>query len=110
MQLLPIDDPLKRDFYAEMCRLERWSVRALRQKIDRMLFERTAVSKKPKALIRADLDALRDEDRLTPDLVFRGPYFWHVGGQGHACLASVAKAGASAQGGNQACRPAAIAA
>ena len=75
VEILSLDNPLKRDFYAEMCRLERWSVRTLRQKIDRLLFERTAVSKKPTELIRADLDALRAEDRLTPDLVFRDPYF-----------------------------------
>jgi predicted nuclease of restriction endonuclease-like (RecB) superfamily len=75
LAILPLDDPLKRDFYAEMCRLERWSVRVLRQKIDRLLFERTAVSKKPEELIRHELDALRDEDRLTPELVFRDPYF-----------------------------------
>ena len=75
VELLPLDDPLKRDFYAEMCRIERWGVRTLRQKIDRLLFERTAVSKKPEELIRRDLDVLRDEDRLTPDLVFRDPYF-----------------------------------
>jgi predicted nuclease of restriction endonuclease-like (RecB) superfamily len=74
-ELLSIDDQLKREFYAEMCRIERWSTRTLRQKIDRMLFERTAVSRKPDELIRADLDALREEDRLTPDLVFRDPYF-----------------------------------
>lgn len=74
-EILPLEDPLKRDFYAEMCRIERWSVRTLRQKIDRFLFERTAVSKKPEELIRQDLDTLRDEDRLTPDLVFRDPYF-----------------------------------
>jgi predicted nuclease of restriction endonuclease-like (RecB) superfamily len=65
---------LKRDFYAEMCRLERWSVRMLRKKIDGMLFERTALSKKPDQLIRRELDALREEDKLTPDLVFRDPY------------------------------------
>jgi len=75
LQLLPIEDPLKRDFYAEMCRIERWSVRTLRQKIDRMLFERTAVSKKPETLIEQDLAALRDADKLTPDMVFRDPYF-----------------------------------
>jgi predicted nuclease of restriction endonuclease-like (RecB) superfamily len=75
LAILPLDNPLKRGFYAEMCRLERWSVRTLRQKIDRLLFERTAVSKKPDELIRADLDAMRNEDRLTPDLVFRDPYF-----------------------------------
>ena len=75
VEIIPLEDPLKRDFYAEMCRMERWSVRTLRQKIDRFSFERTAVSKKPEELIRRDLDALRDEDRLTPDLVFRDPYF-----------------------------------
>jgi hypothetical protein len=39
--LLPIKDPLARDFYAEMCRIERWDVRTLRQKIGGMLFQRT---------------------------------------------------------------------
>jgi predicted nuclease of restriction endonuclease-like (RecB) superfamily len=73
--ILPIDDPLKREFYAEMCRVERWSVRTLQQKINGMLFERTALSKKPEKLARQELAALRDEDRLTPDLVFRDPYF-----------------------------------
>jgi len=47
----------------------------LRKKIDGMLYERTAISKKPKKLIEKDLAALRGEDRLTPDLVFRDPYF-----------------------------------
>lgn len=73
--LLPFDDPLQRDFYAEMCRVERWSVRTLQAKINGMLFERTALSKKPALLARQELDALRDEDHLTPDLVFRDPYF-----------------------------------
>ncbi len=73
-EILPIEDSLKRDFYAEMCRLERWSVRALRSRIDSMLYERTALSKKPAKLIEQDLKALREEDRLTPDLVFRDPY------------------------------------
>ncbi len=73
--IIYIDDPLKRDFYAEMCRMEGWSTRTLQQKIDSMLFERTALSKKPDELIRLELDALRREDLLTPDLVFRDPYF-----------------------------------
>jgi len=72
--LIPLRDALKRDFYAEMCRIERWSTRTLRQKIDGMLYERTALSKKPDQLIRQELDALREEDKLTPDLVFRDPY------------------------------------
>ena len=69
-----IDDPLKRDFYAEMCRIERWNTRTLHDKIQSMLYERTALSKKPDQLIAADLKGLRDDDRLSPDLVFRDPY------------------------------------
>lgn len=72
--LIPLKDPLQRDFYAEMCRVEHWSVRTLRSRIDSMLFERTALSKKPDHLIERELKALRGEDRLTPDLVFRDPY------------------------------------
>lgn len=72
--LIPIKDSIKRDFYAEMCRMERWNVRTLRKKIDSMLFERTALSKQPDAVIRAEVDTLRKEDRLTSDLVFRDPY------------------------------------
>ncbi len=72
--LIPLKDPLQREFYAEMCRVERWSVRELRSRIDSMLFERTALSKKPAKLIERELKALREDDRLTPDLVFRDPY------------------------------------
>jgi predicted nuclease of restriction endonuclease-like (RecB) superfamily len=60
---------LKRDFYAEMCRVERWSTRTLEKKIDGILYERTALSKKTDALIRHELKSLRDEDKLTPDLI-----------------------------------------
>jgi predicted nuclease of restriction endonuclease-like (RecB) superfamily len=72
--LIPIKDPLKRDFYAEMCRIEGWSTRELRRKIDGMLYERTALSKRPEELIRKELVALREKDELTPALVFRDPY------------------------------------
>lgn len=72
--LIPLKDAIKRDFYAEMCRIERWNVKTLRSKIDSMLYERTALSKKPELVAQAELDGLRKEDRLTPDLVFRDPY------------------------------------
>jgi len=72
--LIPLEDPLKREFYAEMCRVEGWSTRALQVKIDGMLFERTALSRKPEKLVREELRALREDDRLTPDLVFQDPY------------------------------------
>jgi predicted nuclease of restriction endonuclease-like (RecB) superfamily len=74
VEIIPLRDPLQRDFYAEMCRIERWSVRTLRAKIQGMLFERTALSRKPKELAQQELAVLRDEDRLSPDLVFRDPY------------------------------------
>ena len=41
VEILPIKDGLKRDFYAEMCRLEQWTVRTLRRKIDSMLLPPT---------------------------------------------------------------------
>ena len=71
--LLPLKDPLAREFYAEMCRVERWSVRTLRQKINGMLFERTVLSKNSAEVVRQELATLRD-GQMTPDMVFRDPY------------------------------------
>jgi len=72
--LIPIKNELQRDFYAQMCRIENWSVRILRKKIDAMLFERTAISKKPEELAKLELQQLKNEDKLSADLVFRDPY------------------------------------
>ena len=72
--LFSLKEILQRDFYAEMCRVERWSVRTLRDKIRGILYERTAISQKPEELARQELAMLRAEDRMTPDLVFRDPY------------------------------------
>jgi len=72
--LVPLKDLLQREFYAEMCRMERWSVRTLRKQIDSMLYERTAISRKPEEVIRHELANLREQDQLTPELVFRDPY------------------------------------
>ena len=75
LQLLPLKDSLKRDFYAEMCRIENWSVRNLKKKISGMLYERTALSRKPEKLAAMEIKKLRQEDKLSPDMVFRDPYF-----------------------------------
>lgn len=72
--IIYLKDALQRDFYAEMCRIEGWSTRTLQERIQSMLYERTALSKKPAKLIEKELEALRAEDRMTPDLVFRDPY------------------------------------
>ncbi|UCD58086.1 MAG: DUF1016 family protein [Candidatus Hydrogenedentota bacterium] len=74
VEIVSLKEELQRNFYAEMCRIEQWSVRTLREKISGMLFERTALSRKPAELARQELDLLREEDKLTPDLVFRDPY------------------------------------
>jgi predicted nuclease of restriction endonuclease-like (RecB) superfamily len=75
VHLVTIDDPLKRDFYIQLCRVERWSGRTLRDKMQRLTYERTALSRKPEEVIEKELANLRETDVLTPDLVFRDPYF-----------------------------------
>lgn len=75
VEIISLKDRLQRDFYAEMCRIERWNVRTLRAKIGGMLYERTALSRKPAKLAELEIKKLREEDKLTPDLVFRDPYF-----------------------------------
>ena len=74
LQMIYLSDPVQREFYAEMCRLERWSVRALRVKINGLLYERSALAQNPPEMIRQELAALREEDRMTPEMVFRNPY------------------------------------
>lgn len=74
LALIPVKDPLAREFYAEMCRVERWSVRTLRDRVGSMLFERTALSKKPEELIRQELDTLRTGGDLAPALLLKDPY------------------------------------
>lgn len=72
--LLSLEDPLKRDFYIEIAHLEGWSSRQLQSRIQSMLYERTAISKKPEETIQQDLVALRSEGKFSPDLAFRDPY------------------------------------
>jgi predicted nuclease of restriction endonuclease-like (RecB) superfamily len=73
-ELLPLTQPFQREFYAEMARIEGWSVRTLRERIDSMLYERTALSKQPEALIREELALLRSRGDVTPSLVLKDPY------------------------------------
>lgn len=73
--IMYIENPLKRDFYIEMCKIERWSSRQLQERIQSMLYERTAISKKPEDVIINDLRLLKSEQKLNPDLVFKDPYF-----------------------------------
>lgn len=80
IQLIAINDELKRDFYIAMCSIEHWSVRTLRKKINDMLFERSAIAKKPENLIRKEIGAIRESKTITPDFIFRDPYFLNFTG------------------------------
>jgi len=73
--VLPFEDALKRLFYLEMCQIERWSTRTLIERINSMLYERTSISRKPEETIKRELAALGKSGQITPDLVFRDPYF-----------------------------------
>ncbi len=72
--ILGIEDPLKRDFYFEICRLERWSVRQLQERINSQLFERTAISKKPESTIKKELKSLHKHQNPSPELLLKDPY------------------------------------
>jgi predicted nuclease of restriction endonuclease-like (RecB) superfamily len=69
-----IDDAIKRDFYTDLCRLERWSVRQLQERIQSLLFERAAISKHPDETIRHDLQVLREEQKPSQALLLKDPY------------------------------------
>ncbi|MET3537484.1 PDDEXK nuclease domain-containing protein [Chryseobacterium limigenitum] len=73
--LIPISEDTKRDFYIEVCKIENWSVRTLREKINSLLFERTAISRKPEGVINKELKNWSENNILNPDLIFKDPYF-----------------------------------
>jgi predicted nuclease of restriction endonuclease-like (RecB) superfamily len=75
LMLIPISEDTKRNFYLEICKIENWSVRTLKKKINSLLFERTAISKKPEEIIKQELQNWSDKNVLNPDLVFKDPYF-----------------------------------
>lgn len=73
--MFPIKDPLERQYYMEMCRIEHWDTRTLEEKIDGQLYQRTAISSRPEEVIKQELAELRETDSLNPDIVFRSTYF-----------------------------------
>ncbi len=74
VEILPLKQALEREFYAEMCRIERWPVRILRERIASQLYLRSAIAKQPESVIASELGQLRGGGQVTPDLVFRDPY------------------------------------
>ena len=72
-EIMYMDDSLKIEFYAQMSALDKWSVRTLRNRIDSMLYERTALSKKTDELISYEIEKLK-EGVVTPNMVLKDPY------------------------------------
>lgn len=75
IEILPLKDSLQSEFYLTMASHERWSVHKLRREIDNMLYERTAIASKPEEIIKQELTELRSNNIISPDLVFKSPYF-----------------------------------
>lgn len=74
VELLQIDDELKRNFYIAMTLNENWSVRVLRDRINKALYERTAISNKPEETIKNELNLLTNNNQMSTNLFFRDPY------------------------------------
>ena len=75
LTIMTLKDPLQREFYLTMAANERWSKRTLQSKIDGMLYERTALSSKPEEVVKQELANVRDNKVVSPDVVFKSPYF-----------------------------------
>ena len=75
LTIMTLKDPLQREFYLTMAANERWSKRTLQSKIDGMLYERTALSSKPEEVVKQELSNVRDNKVVSPDVVFKSPYF-----------------------------------
>jgi len=67
--IIYLDDSLKRDFYLQICQQEGWSTRTLQERLDSQLFECTALSKQPEALLEQEL-----AHYLAPSFVLKDPY------------------------------------
>lgn len=74
IELATIPDELKREYYTLLSFQNNWGVRELREQMDKMSFERTVFAKLPENEIRAQLQNLKGQNRLHPDLVFKNTY------------------------------------
>ncbi|ERT68522.1 hypothetical protein HMPREF0202_01579 [Cetobacterium somerae ATCC BAA-474] len=74
VELIKIENELKREFYVAMTINEGWSVRVFKERINSMLFERTAISKKPEETIKKDLELLSNQKIMTESLFIKDPY------------------------------------
>lgn len=74
VEILPIKEESKREFYIVMCMNENWDVRTLRERKNSMLFERTAISKRPDITIMDNLKELQENKKMSIDIFLKDPY------------------------------------
>ena len=74
VEFIKIDNNVKREFYLTMCANEGWSIRTLKERINSMLYERTAISKKPEETILQDLTLLSQNKEMSENLFIKDPY------------------------------------
>jgi predicted nuclease of restriction endonuclease-like (RecB) superfamily len=71
--VLSMKDETQRDFYLQICKNEKWSIRTFRDRVNSMLYERTALSKKPDELIKYELEEL-EKGTIKDSIVLKDPY------------------------------------
>ncbi len=74
IELATISDDLKREYYMLLSAQSQWGVRELREQVDKMLYERTALAKLPVIEIKKRLQNLKNQNNTHPDLVFKNTY------------------------------------
>lgn len=74
IELASIKKIPQRDFYLQLCVYEHCGVRLLRENINKMQFERTAVSSKPEEIIQSSLQNLKENKEISPELVLKNSY------------------------------------
>ena len=75
IEVLSLKDELQKEFYLTLAANELWGRNRLRKEIDGMLYERTALSSKPEEVVKQELANVRDNKHVSPDVVFKSPYF-----------------------------------
>lgn len=74
IELAAIETKAKRLFYIQMCMNNRYSVRTLRNEINSMAFERSAIASKSETEMVSLLNENTDPKELNPDLIFKNSF------------------------------------
>ncbi|MDA3939232.1 MAG: PDDEXK nuclease domain-containing protein [Spirochaetia bacterium] len=74
INLIYIENSIKREFYISITIEERWSTRIMVERIDSQLFERTAISRKPELTIIKELELLKEKGEVSSDMLLKDPY------------------------------------